>query len=96
MLPGETHGDTLALPRLAAYANTELLPGIPQRHIFRVKAPFHLTKMRGWTGSGCKQVWLWSRHGKEWVIDQDLYLGRDRQGRPLRSYVSSPLHDIAA
>lgn len=43
--------------------------------VFRVRAPFYVTRMRDWRGNGQKQVWLWSRRGKGWVIDQELHLG---------------------
>lgn len=59
-------------------------PAPPQeRAVFRVKAPFLLTRMRDWRGLGRKQTWLWSRRGREWVIDQELYLGRTQAQKPL-------------
>jgi hypothetical protein len=46
------------------------------RPAYKVKAPFVLTRMRDWRGRGRRYAWLWSRRGKEWVIEQELYLGR--------------------
>ena len=46
------------------------------RPAYKVKAPFVVTRMRGWRGRGCRYAWLWSRRGKEWAIEQELYLGR--------------------
>jgi hypothetical protein len=43
--------------------------------VFRVRAPFHVTRMRDWRGNGQKQAWLWSRRDKGWVIEQELRLG---------------------
>lgn len=52
----------------------ETIRGLRQTSVFRVKAPYHLTRMRGWRGNGQKQVWLWSLRGKDWVVEQELYL----------------------
>lgn len=49
---------------------------VQPRPVYKVKAPFVLTRMRGWRGRGCRYAWLWSRRGKEWAIEQELYLGR--------------------
>jgi hypothetical protein len=46
---------------------------------FRVKAPLCLTRMRDWRGRGRKYAWLRSRRGTDWAIDQELYLGWERQ-----------------
>jgi hypothetical protein len=46
---------------------------------FKLKAPFLLTRMRDWRGRGRRCAWLWSRRGKEWVVEQELYLGRSQQ-----------------
>lgn len=43
---------------------------------FKLKAPFLLTRMRDWRGRGRRYARLWARRGKEWVIEQQLYLGR--------------------
>jgi hypothetical protein len=49
------------------------------RPTFKLKAPFLLTRMRDWRGRGRRCAWLWSRRGKEWVIEQELYFGRFQQ-----------------
>jgi hypothetical protein len=49
------------------------------RPTFKPRAPFVLTKMRDWRGRGRRCAWLWARRGKEWVIEQELYLGRFQQ-----------------
>jgi hypothetical protein len=49
------------------------------RPTFRLKAPFLLTRMRDWRGRGRRCAWLWARRGREWVIEQELYLGRFQQ-----------------
>ena len=56
------------------------------RPAYKVKAPFVVTRMRGWRGRGCRYAWLWSRRGKEWAIEQELYLGR---------YVAPPQAEVA-
>jgi hypothetical protein len=49
------------------------------RPTFKPRATFVLTKMRDWRGRGRRCAWLWARRGKEWVIEQELYLGRFQQ-----------------
>ena len=51
----------------------------PARTAFKLKVPFLLTRMRDWRGRGRRCAWLWSRRGKEWVVEQELYLGRFQQ-----------------
>ena len=49
------------------------------RPTFKLHAPFVLTRMRDWRGRGRRCAWLWARRFKEWVIEQELYLGRFQQ-----------------
>src|SRR5215472_17380260 len=39
----------------------------------RVKVPFRLTRMNG--SMDRPLLWLWSRRGRYWVIEQDLFRG---------------------
>ena len=52
----------------------------------RIRAPFLLTKMRD-LPEGRTQMWLWSLRDKEWVIDQELYLGQGSQIPPAREVI---------
>jgi hypothetical protein len=53
----------------------------PSPSVRRVRAPFFLTEMRD-LPEGRTQMWLWSLRGKEWVIDQELYLEQGSQIPP--------------
>jgi len=52
----------------------------------RIRAPFFLTKMRD-LPEGRTEMWLWALRGKEWVIDQELYLGQGSQIPPARKVI---------
>jgi hypothetical protein len=65
----------------SSHADAEVLPGQGQAcPATRIKAPFQLTKMKGFTGGqGRRLIWLWSRRGSSWVVDQEMQLGRPCQ-----------------
>jgi hypothetical protein len=60
-------------PRKSPYFGTLQSPSVR-----RIRAPFFLTKMRD-LPEGRTQMWLWSLRDKEWVVDQELYLGQGSQ-----------------
>jgi hypothetical protein len=68
----------LSLPLIEPNPRISLEP-TQARPTFKLKAPFLLTRMRDWRGRGRRCAWLWARRGKEWVIEQELYLGRFQQ-----------------
>jgi hypothetical protein len=75
--------EVLALSLSLIESNPRLSLEPPQaRPTFKLKAPFLLTRMRDWRGRGRRCAWLWARRGKEWVIEQELYLGRFQQLLP--------------
>lgn len=74
---------------LSLEPNPRALPERGRARTVRIKAPFLLTRMRDWRGRGRRCACLWSRRDKEWIIEQELYLGRTQQ--PVPSTLEGPL-----
>ena len=70
--------EVLALSLIEPNARISLEP-TQARPTFKLKALFLLTRMRDWRCRGRRCAWLWARRGKEWVIEQELHLGRFQQ-----------------
>ena len=75
--PGNTQG--------VAFTQHGEVPSDAGQHISvrKVGAPFFLTGMRARRGGGWRLMWLWSRRGSQWVIEQELNFKQRARVRPM-------------
>jgi len=68
------------LPRSIAHVSGESCGR--KNSLRKIMAPFRLTTMS--QGDKCSLIWVWSRRGSQWTVDQELrfdcHSKRDRSG----------------